>query len=61
VALRDYETERLPRATKLQQASHARVHANHLPDGPDQMARDAAFSGTDALVASGWIYAYDPA
>jgi salicylate hydroxylase len=60
-ALRAYEAERLPRATRLQQASHARVHANHLPDGPEQKARDAAFSGADPLVTNGWIYAYDPA
>jgi salicylate hydroxylase len=60
-ALRGYEAERLPRATMLQEASHARVHANHLPDGPDQRARDAAFTGADPLVANGWIYAYDPA
>jgi len=43
-----------PRTTRLQEVSHARAHVNHLPDGPEQEARDAAFSGTDPLAASGW-------
>jgi salicylate hydroxylase len=58
-ALRRYEALRIPRTTRLQAVSHARAHVNHLPDGPEQQARDAAFSGTDPLAASGWIYAYD--
>jgi salicylate hydroxylase len=60
-ALRAYEAERLPRASRLQEISHARMHVNHLPDGPEQRTRDAGFAGTDPLVANGWIYAYDPA
>jgi salicylate hydroxylase len=59
-ALRRYEELRIPRTTRLQEVSHARAHVNHLPDGPEQRARDASFSGTDPLVASGWIYAHDP-
>lgn len=59
-ALRRYETLRLPRTTRLQEISHARAHINHLPDGPEQRARDAAFAATDALAANGWIYRYDP-
>ena len=58
-ALLRYEELRIPRTTRLQAVSHARAHANHLPDGPEQQARDAAFSGTDPLAASGWIYAHD--
>jgi salicylate hydroxylase len=58
-ALRRYEELRIPRTTRLQAVSHARAHVNHLPDGPEQQARDAAFSGTDPLAASGWIYAHD--
>ena len=58
-ALRRYEELRIPRTTRLQQVSHARAHVNHLPDGPEQEARDAGFSTTDALAASGWIYAHD--
>jgi salicylate hydroxylase len=41
--------------------SHARSHVNHLPDGPEQRARDKALAAGDPLVASGWIYGYDPA
>ena len=52
---------RIPRTTRLQEVSHARGHLNHLPDGPDQRARDQAFASTDALAANAWIYAYDPA
>jgi salicylate hydroxylase len=59
-ALRRYETLRLPRTTRLQEISHARADINHLPDGPEQRARDAAFAATDALTANGWIYRYDP-
>ncbi|HEY0934469.1 MAG TPA: FAD-dependent monooxygenase, partial [Trebonia sp.] len=58
-ALRRYEELRIPRTTRLQEISHARAHVNHLPDGPDQRARDASFAGTDALAASAWIYAHD--
>ena len=59
-ALRRYEELRIPRTTRLQEVSHARAHVNHLPDGPEQRARDASFSGTDPLTASAWIYAHDP-
>ncbi|MEQ3552698.1 FAD-dependent monooxygenase [Pseudonocardia nematodicida] len=59
-ALRDYETERIPRTTRLQEASRGRAQVNHLPDGPEQRARDSSFAATDALVASGWIYDHDP-
>jgi salicylate hydroxylase len=59
-ALRRYEELRIPRTTRLQEVSHARAHVNHLPDGPEQRARDASFSGTDPLTGSAWIYAHDP-
>ncbi|MGY1661199.1 FAD-dependent monooxygenase [Geodermatophilus sp. SYSU D00705] len=59
-ALRRYESLRIGRTTRLQEISHARAHVNHLPDGPEQAARDAGLAAADPLVASGWIYAYDP-
>jgi salicylate hydroxylase len=59
-ALQRYESLRIGRTTKLQEISHARAHVNHLPDGPEQEARDAALAAADPLVQSGWIYAYDP-
>jgi salicylate hydroxylase len=58
-ALRRYESLRIRRTTRLQEVSHARAHVNHLPDGPEQEARDASLATADPLVASGWIYAYD--
>lgn len=59
-ALQRYEALRIPRTTRLQQVSHGRSHVNHLPDGPEQRARDAAFADDDPLAANAWIYGYDP-
>ena len=59
-ALRRYESLRLSRTRRLQQVSHARARINHLPDGPEQRARDAALATTDPLAANAWIYRYDP-
>jgi salicylate hydroxylase len=41
-------------------ASHSRAHVSHLPDGPEQRERDAAFARQDPRVANGWIYSCDP-
>jgi salicylate hydroxylase len=60
-ALTRYEALRIPRTARLQQVSHDRAHVNHLPDGPEQQARDVSLSGTDPLAASAWIYAYTAA
>ncbi|CCH31966.1 FAD-dependent monooxygenase [Actinosynnema sp. NPDC047251] len=59
-ALARYEALRLSRTTRLQEVSHGRSHLNHLPDGPEQRARDRSFAEADPLVANGWIYQYDP-
>jgi salicylate hydroxylase len=59
-ALRRYQDARLPRATRLQETSHARSQVNHLPDGPEQRARDQSFAEADPLAANGWIYRHDP-
>jgi salicylate hydroxylase len=58
-ALARYEQVRLPRATRVQEASRGRISHHHLPDGPEQLARDAAFAGEDPLSHNDWIYAYD--
>jgi salicylate hydroxylase len=60
-ALRRYESQRIPRTTRIQEVSHARAYLNHLPDGPEQRARDEAFATVDPLEANAWIYAHDPA
>jgi salicylate hydroxylase len=58
-ALNRYESVRIERTTRIQQLSHARVESNHLPDGPQQQARDADLAQADPLVSNGWIYGYD--
>lgn len=58
-ALQRYESLRIERTTRMQEMSHARAQINHLPDGPEQQARDTALNDSDPLVASSWIYSYD--
>lgn len=58
-ALLRYEEIRRPRASRVQEMSHGRRETNHLPDGPEQRARDAAFAGQHPLEANAWLYAYD--
>jgi salicylate hydroxylase len=58
-ALKRYEKVRIERTTRLQEVSHARCDINHLPDGPEQQARDLGLVGSDPLVSNGWIYGYD--
>lgn len=57
--LKQYEAARIERTTRLQEISHARREINHLPDGPEQRARDAALAESDPLVRNGWIYGFD--
>src|SRR5215469_3426658 len=58
-ALMRYERVRLPRASRVQEASRGRIAHHHLPDGPEQVARDAAFAGEDPLSHNDWLYGYD--
>ena len=61
-ALVRYERVRLPRASRLQAMSRANKENFHLPDGPEQAARDArmAGGGTDwAAASAAWIYDHD--
>jgi salicylate hydroxylase len=59
-ALRRYESARLARASRAQRGSHARAGYNHLPDGPEQRARDEELRAADPLAANAWLYSYDP-
>jgi salicylate hydroxylase len=59
-ALRRYESQRVDRASRVQQGSHARADFNHLPDGPEQQARDEELQAADPLAANAWMYAHDP-
>ncbi|MFI5607061.1 FAD-dependent monooxygenase [Amycolatopsis sp. NPDC051903] len=58
-ALGRYQDARRDRTARLQTVSHEREHLNHLPDGPEQQARDEALSGQDPLAANAWIYGHD--
>ena len=61
-ALRRYEALRLPRASRIQRMSTENKTRFHLPDGPEQQARDErmATGSTDwAIKAVEWIYAHD--
>jgi salicylate hydroxylase len=58
-ALRRYESARIGRASRIQEGSHARAGYNHLPDGPEQRARDEALRAADPLTANAWIYSHD--
>jgi salicylate hydroxylase len=60
-ALRRYEEVRKPRATRLQEASAANRKRFHLPDGPEQQARDKAMatSGDRSIANIGWLYSHD--
>ena len=63
-ALRRYERLRVPRASQIQGLSTTNKTRFHLPDGPEQEARDAEMSGggTDwSFKAVEWIYGHDAA
>ena len=58
-ALRAYQDMRIERATAVQLGSRDRADINHLPDGPQQRARDEQFAGQDPLRHNEWLYGHD--
>jgi len=58
-ALTTYNRVRVPRTAQIQMASRGRATLDHLPDGPEQEARDRAFAHEDPLRQSDWLYSYD--
>jgi salicylate hydroxylase len=62
-ALLRYERLRLPRVSRLQAMSRANKYRFHMPDGPEQRARDAEWArATDRSPdALRWLYEHDPA
>lgn len=58
-ALQRYEALRRPRASQVQLMSRGRELRNHLPDGPEQLQRDAELAGGDPLRQSAWLYGHD--
>ncbi|MGH7519566.1 MAG: FAD-dependent oxidoreductase [Gemmatimonadales bacterium] len=61
--LRRYEEVRRPRVTRLQEMSRANKTRFHLPDGPEQVARDAEWTkaGDRSPEALRWLYGFDAA
>ena len=63
-ALALYEALRKPRTSRIQGLSQGNKTRFHLPDGPEQRARDEqmARGGTDfSFAATEWLYAHDAA
>jgi salicylate hydroxylase len=61
-ALKLYENVRLPRASAIQNGSWANKTRFHMPDGPDQVERDALMAKgmTDwSYGAVAWVYGHD--
>ncbi len=61
-ALRLYESLRLPRTWRVQAASSENKTRFHLPDGPEQRARDARLGDASAdwfLYGIAWVYGHD--
>jgi salicylate hydroxylase len=61
-ALARYEGLRKPRATRVQRGSFANAATYHLPDGPEQRARDAhyaALASEEPYAARGWLFDHD--
>jgi salicylate hydroxylase len=61
-ALKRYEDLRLPRTARIQTVASGNKTRNHLPDGPEQIARDAAMATGAAdwsIGATACVYDHD--
>jgi salicylate hydroxylase len=61
-ALKRYQDLRLPRTARIQAVASGNKTRNHLPDGSEQRARDAAMAAGAAdwsIGASAWVYEHD--
>jgi salicylate hydroxylase len=58
-ALQRYDHVRRPRTTRVQLMSRGREIQNHLPDGPEQEARDARLANGQPLLDNAWLYGHD--
>jgi salicylate hydroxylase len=61
-SLRLYEAHRLPRTARVQASAANNKTRFHLPDGPEQVARDSEMSKsvTDfSLHSVAWLYGHD--
>ena len=61
VALAQYEAMRLYRTAKIQAMARRNGQRFHLPDGPEQQARDAAMASSFGISPEiDWLYGRDP-
>lgn len=60
-ALLRYEAIRRPRTSQVQLMSRGREVQNHLPDGPEQQARDSQLANGQPLLQNAWLYGHDMA
>jgi salicylate hydroxylase len=59
-ALTRYETIRRGRTARVQQISRGNARLFHLPDGPDQQARDAVMRSSSGIAPDiDWLYGHD--
>ena len=61
-ALERYQEIRLPRVSEIQRRSWKNATTYHLPDGPKQVARDAALASVSergGVEAMDWLYGYN--
>ena len=58
-ALLRYEAIRRPRTSQVQLMSRGREVQNHLPDGPEQQARDCRLANGQPLLDNAWLYGHD--
>ena len=59
-ALQRYEGIRRDRTARVQRQSWENRILFHLPDGPDQEARDAVFAAAVGGPPMDWLYGHDP-
>jgi salicylate hydroxylase len=58
-ALRRYQSLRAPRTAGIQRRSRDSAAGLHLPDGPEQQARDEAMRRSAAPRHRAWLYSYE--
>ena len=60
-ALHRYENLRRGRSARVQEMSRGNAVRLHLPDGPDQDARDKAMASSFGVTPDiDWLYGHDP-
>jgi salicylate hydroxylase len=60
-ALANYEFLRRDRTSRIQTMARANGHRLHLPDGPEQQARDAAIAADVGVTPEiDWLYGWTP-